>query len=475
MKFQYKLLILLFIFTGQGCSKFLDIAPPKDQLSTGSVFQLNETAIGAMSSVYAAMINSIELHPARLAVLTGLSSDELVVNSSDQDQIGMYRNDLLATNSYSTDLWTKAYNVIFQANAVYESCVPATLLTADVKKQLMAEARFARAYWFFYLVNLYGDLPLTTTSDYKINSTLPRSPVAAVYEQILADLEYAKDNLNAGYLKSDLLIIGDDRIRPNKAVASALLARLYFYLKRYAEAEAEASSIITQTATYSLPSLDDAFLMNSKETIWALTPTTPGPGNTPEGAEFVVTTSPSTTSQTTISNSLINTFDSSDQRKNHWIGKFTDASVTPNVDYYYPNKYKIKTATAITEYSILFRLGEQYLIRAEARAHQNNLSGAIADIDMIRQRAGITLVANSNPGIAKDALIALILKERQLELFTELGHRWLDLKRTGTIDAVMVPATASKGGTWNSLKQLWPLPQTEILNNPNIKQNESYN
>jgi len=475
MKFQYKLLILLAVLSGQGCNKFLDIAPPKDKLATGSVFNLNETAIASMTSIYSNMINSTELSTSRIPFLTGLSGDEFKNNSTTSEVMLFYRNDVLPAGSYITSFWSKAFNLIIRANEVYEGCDASNVLDPEVKKQLMAEARFVRAYWFFYLINLYGDIPLPLSSDYKINNTLSRTPVLTVYDQIVKDLKYAKDNLNAGYVMPNTVTTADDRIRPNKATASALLARVYLYTKRYADAEEQASSIIAQTSTYSLPALDAAFLKNSKETIWALTPTTPNTRNTPQGADFILTAKPSNLGQPSISEGLRNAFDSSDQRKSKWIGKFTDVNATPNVDYYYAYKYKIKTGSAITEYSILFRLAEQYLIRAEARVQQNNLAGAIADVDMIRLRAGILSIADTNPNITKDNLISLILKERQLELFAEQGHRWLDLKRTGTVDAVMVSATAIKGGTWNTLKQLWPIPQTEILNNPNSKQNPGYN
>ncbi len=65
----------------------------------------------------------------------------------------------------------------------------------------------------------------------------------------------------------------------------------------------------------------------------------------------------------------------------------------------------------------------------------------------------------------EDALTALY-HERQVELFTEWGHRWLDLKRTKRIDAVMAPVTQQKGGAWNSNWQWYPLPQSEIQTDP---------
>jgi starch-binding outer membrane protein, SusD/RagB family len=472
MNRKYLICVIVVLLVGQGCKKFLEIAPPKDQLATGNVFLLNETAIASMTSIYSAMING-PTSPSRLALFAGISSDEFTNNNTGQLFVLMYRNNNLTKGDITAGYWTKAYNLIYQSNAVYEGCEKSQSLNPDVKKQLMAEARFVRAYCFFYLVNLYGNVPLASNTDYTINRTLPRGDVGTVYNQIIADLQYAKENLNAGYVKPNSIATGDDRIRPNKASASALLARVFLYTKQYPQAETEATTIIVQNSTYTLPGLEDAFVKSSKEIIWALTPTTPNTINTPEGFDFIILSKPSISAQPTITDQLLNAYDTSDHRKIKWIGKFTDVSATPNVEHYFPNKYKISTGVTIAEYSIIFRLGEQYLIRSEARARQNNLNGAIADLDVVRQRAHSPFL-NTNPATAKDALIPLILQERRLELFSEQGHRWLDLKRTGTIDAVMSEQATIKNSTWNSPKQLWPIPQSEILANPNITQNESY-
>ena len=119
---------------------------------------------------------------------------------------------------------------------------------------------------------------------------------------------------------------------------------------------------------------------------------------------------------------------------------------------------------------MVLRLAEQYLIRAEARAMQNNLQGAISDMDVIRQRAGIDLIADIDPGIDREALLDLILEERKKELFAEWGHRWLDLKRSGTVSAVLGPIKP----LWQDTDALFPIPGEEREKNSNLTQNEGY-
>jgi len=288
------------------------------------------------------------------------------------------------------------------------------------------------------------------------------------------DLKYAKTNLNQQYVSTNSLTASDERVRPNQAAAASLMSRVYLYDSKFLDAETEASFVIDQSAKYSLVALDDVFLKNSLEAIWQLTPTTPNAGNTAEATYFIITSPPGGTGNATISEQLISAFENSDQRKIHWIGKYTDDLSNPMFEYYFPYKYKTNTTLELKEYSMVIRLAELYLIRSEARVKIGNLSGAINDLDKIRERAGLPSVKSSNPNISSVEILNHILKERQIEFFAEQGHRWMDLKRTGNINAVMSSVTQSKGGNWESYKQLWPIPQSEILNDPNLKQNEGY-
>jgi hypothetical protein len=160
----------------------------------------------------------------------------------------------------------------------------------------------------------------------------------------------------------------------------------------------------------------------------------------------------------------VNAFESGDRRFTSWVGVDNYQGTT----YYYLSKYKNSTTntTATGEYCTYMRLAEQYLIRAEAMAQQNNLSGAIADINVIRNRAGLP---NTKAATQADILLA-VEQERRIELFAEYGHRWNDLRRTGRADAVL---GASKTG-WTKDAALYPIPKTEIINNKNLTQNPGY-
>jgi len=119
---------------------------------------------------------------------------------------------------------------------------------------------------------------------------------------------------------------------------------------------------------------------------------------------------------------------------------------------------------------MVLRLAEQYLIRAEARAQQNNVGGAQSDLNTIRTRAGLPNTTAND----KTSLLAAIIHERQVELFSEWGHRWLDLKRSGNLDAMMAVVAPAKGATWSSNWQWYPIPSYEIVQDPNLVQNPGY-
>ena len=134
--------------------------------------------------------------------------------------------------------------------------------------------------------------------------------------------------------------------------------------------------------------------------------------------------------------------------------------------------YSLPTGAYRSEILMVLRLAEQFLIRGEARARQNNISGAQNDLNAIRTRAVLkSTTANDMP-----SLLAAIQHERQVELFTEWGHRWLDLKRVGAIDAVMNGVTPLKanGVAWQPFQQLYPLLTNDLIKDANLVQNSGY-
>jgi hypothetical protein len=119
---------------------------------------------------------------------------------------------------------------------------------------------------------------------------------------------------------------------------------------------------------------------------------------------------------------------------------------------------------------MVLRLAEQYLIRSEARAMKNNFAGAIEDLDVLRVRAGLPMLSANNEDLSKEELLNTILEERRKELFTEWGHRWLDLKRTNKAENFLSILSEE----WNNTDIFYPVPAQERMKNPNLTQNPGY-
>jgi hypothetical protein len=468
------LAIIAFLILQSGCKKLVTVPAPMTSLNSANAYTNDAAAIAVLNGIYVQMSNNTAVH----SVIPALSADELTLY--DINNTG-YQPAYLNTLTNSTDaavggFWGSFYSTIFVANNAIEGLTTSSVgLTPMVKQQLLGEAYFVRAFCYFYLVNLYGDVPLVTTTDYKTNALLARRPAATVYAQIITDLQSAQSLLSGQFLGATLLSSTIARVRPTRWAATALLARAYLYTKQYADAYAQADLVISNTSQFSLDTLNGVFLSNSNEAIWQLQSVYNGTqSNTGEGAIFVLPpTGPNTSGQYPVylNNALVNSFEPGDLRRKDWV----DSVIVGSTTYYYPYKYKIGLVNADpTEQSTLLRLGEQYLIRAEAEANGSGggAAAAIADLNMIRKRAGLP-----NSTATSATLVAAILRERRVELFTEWGHRWLDLKRTGQVNAVMGnPGNAcqAKGGTWNANWALYPIPLSEMQLDPNLTQNSGY-
>ena len=443
------------------CSDFLDVGVPSTQVSSSTVFQDDATANSAMIGIYSEMTSSSGFASGGLSsitLLSGKSGDDFI-NYSQNESAEFAANELSENNSYvHSYIWQEGYTYIYDANQVLEGLNGSSTISPSIKQQLTGEAMFVRAFCYFYLVNLFGKVPLVTTTDYQVNSEAPRASSEEVYEQIIGDLGNAKSLLADNYAASD-----GQKTRPNRLAAMALLARVYLYSKNYAAAEEESTQLIESDLALE-DNVDNVFLKNSSEAVWQLIPPT-GSNNTKEGSIYILTSTPT---EISLSDNLMNDFEEGDLRKSHWTGQIeVEGSM-----FFYPFKYRVKSGATLTEYSMVLRLAEQYLIRAEARAQQGKLAEAIQDVDAIRHRAGLLLYQNINPQISQTDLLMAIEHERRIELFGEWGHRWLDLKRTGRADEVLRNKPLS---SWEQTDDLYPVPLSEIQNNANLlPQNPGY-
>jgi hypothetical protein len=478
MFYKKRLVFFTLLIWSIGCKKAVEVDSPSTNLVSASVYSNNATAASAVTGIFEKMMENTNFFGSgsvgtqNMSAIAGVYADELnVYGTSKPYLVQAYKNSLTSqTNPFP--FWSVLYNTIYNANAAILGLSNSTSVTSSLKDQLLGASKFARAFCYFYLVNVFGNVPLATTTNYQVNSILARTSTDSIYKQIISDLKDAQNLLDDNYLSPSGQIT-TERTLPNKSAATALLARVYLYIGDWIDAEAQSTVVINNTNYSLLPNsqMNSVFKANSKEAIWQLQPVQPG-YNTADGYTYVyvLQSGPNASSWPLyLSSQLLSAFESGDNRLTNWVASKTVGTTTYSIPY----KYKVGLyGSALTEYLMVLRLAEQYLIRAEARAQQNNIPGAQTDLNIIRTRAKL----GSTSANSQSTLLSAILHERQVELFTEWGQRWLDLKRTGSANSVMSVVTPAKGGLWSSdgHQLYFPIPLSDIATDVNLVQNPGY-
>lgn len=477
------LIFITFSFIYISCSKEIEIKPPVNAEDGSAVFNKDNTAAAFLTGIYIKLSNDQYFSGTYgISASLGLSSDEFdLLEGASELHRQLYTNSLKSDN-ISSSSWV-LYKYIYDCNLAIEGLTAAQSLTVNVKNQLIGEAKFIRAFCYFYLTNLFGEVPIVISSDYHNNMSLKRSSQHEVYLLVEKDLLEAKLLLSESYLRGDAISKynsgTEERVRPTRWAASALLARTYLFMKNWGKAESEASLVINNTTLFSLVDLNDVFRKNSREAIFQIQPTAPQE-NTKEGLVFQLdSTGPNISKPISISSFVMSEFMYEDPRRSVWI----DSVIFEGKTYYFPNKYKIGLYNKpIEEYLTVIRLAEVYIIRAEAKIRLNRVGEGVADLNVLRDRA----IRNTGSSLSRidenlntANAIRAVVKERQLELFSEWGNRWLDLKRLpgfmmsniSLADELMPSVTNKKGGQWNSNWRLYPIPYMDIVLNPSLSPN----
>lgn len=476
MKYKYQLKLFfwtIILAASWSCKKMITIDYPTGSIVTETAFSEDVSAEATVRGLYGNMINgSLKAINGGITVYAGMSADEFVPSSTSASTASFRNNVLTSMNSNVSTLWSNFYSYIYHANACIKGLSDADKLTPDVKKRLLGEVKFIRAFNYFYLLNLFGDVPLVTSIDWRDTRTLSRTSKQDVYTQIITDLKEAQDLLPSEY-------IFGEKIRANKWAATAFLARVYLYTQDWGDAEMQASDVINNGGFSLVEDLNSVYLKNSNEAILQLQPSgmlSPSYNGTTE-AIILIPRTLTTVPSYYFTNQLKTAFEVDDQRLIDWTKTLTRNAIT----YSYPYKYKVRGTvndTEVQEYYMVLRLAEQYLIRAEARVHQGKLIGtdaAEADINIIRARA----LLPATTATTFEEFMKAIEQERRIEMFSEWGHRWFDLKRMKgnsnpsktRADEVLEPL---KSPNWQSTDLLYPIPLSEIQINPKILQNDGY-
>jgi hypothetical protein len=460
---NYAMMIALALPTA-ACKKLIAIPPnPPTEIAQSEQFADSASTMTAMADIYSYPsngTNGFTFNDGALSLYTGLSSDELSVGSNQStDALEFFQYGLTPLEGYVSTLWNDPYIGIYPVNAAMSGIASSGGLSASLKTQLTGELDVVRALYYFDLVNLFGAVPLVTTTDYTISAKIGRTSVDSLYTQILTDLQAAQQALPVAYPSAG-------HLRPNLYTAKALLAKVCLYQKNWQAAYDAADTVINSGIYALVPNPNNVFLDGSQEAIWQIPAN--GEYNATVEAENYIPQTSGTVPNYPLTSFLIKAFEPGDQRLQDWAGTAIVSVGSANDTFYYPYKYKnLIAASPTVEDFMIFRLGEQYLIHAEAAAELGNLGTAIADLNIVRARAGL----GATTATGQAGVLAAVMHERQTELFCEWGNRWQDLNRTGTASTVL---NAEKGG-FQPYMALYPVPFSQMQVNTLLTQNPGYN
>lgn len=479
------LVILILIGASTGCKKFLAVDPPYTQ-DAENFFQTKEDYEKALVGAYDLLQGSF------MSFWIGeIASDNAIAGGeSVNDSQGLHQIDNMTHGGVNSELrsvlrWN--YAGITRVNYIMENKDNIDFIGKD---QLLAEARFLRAFYYFELVKFFGDVPLIIDKRIGIEEArkIPRSPASEVYAQIETDLSAA-----AAVLPWVAAVKG----KATKGAALALLGKAYLYQGKFSQAASTLDEVRSSGVYALLSDYDQLFLAsneNNSETVFdvqysGLEGGSYGcliclEGNASPGFQGIRQYNGPVygdgNSYNLPTQALYDAFTSNDPRRGATIldiDAFIAAQQNPQtITYaigagghtgYYNNKYIKRQGeiglpdndlTSPVNYRVI-RYADVLLMAAEAHFQIGNTTLAQQLVNSVRSRAGIQ-------GIPVNS-IATIYKERRLELSGE-GHRFFDLVRTGEA-ATYIP------GFVTGKNELFPIPQIEIdLAGGNWVQNPGY-
>ena len=470
---------LFLIVLLPACKKQLK-EEPKTFISPGAFFTSPDSYDLTVKGIYSDI-------PATLSSNSWLTRESFsdingTPDSKYEQGIPTYQNNHQPFFYNVREQWSAYYSMVKNANFILKELGSATVLSDAQKNALIGEARFLRAFAYFNLVQLYGDVPLRTepVEDFS-NVQIPRSPQADVYNLILEDLTFAEANMPDNAQQG----------RVYKLVATALSARVYLTMagnplnqtQYYANAKEKALAVINSGKFMLLDDYSKVFHNSTytSESIWEQTFQPVIGGNvmhafssTAPGHAYILVPAPW----------FINSFPVGDQRKAWGIVQnyATPGGVLPPFYHKFVNTDFIDNGATVSQtqnldYTIpILRLAEMYLIAAEAENEINGPANAYQYINIIRTRARVNKSDPTNvpdlSGLSKDQFRDAVLMERKWELHLE-GSTWYDLKRTGTLNRIQTIRGANLVHPIGTYNNTWYIPDVEIQNN-NIPQNPAY-
>ncbi|PTX18876.1 putative outer membrane starch-binding protein [Pontibacter mucosus] len=455
--------------------ELLEMTPPS-ALTEVNAFNNAKDLDLAMLGVY----NRLQVRKPNDYLILEMPSDNLYM-SNNTAVAGANEADLLAftpDNPQVANYWESSYNGIFRANAVLGNIDKPLNYANGQKDQLVGEAKFMRALFYFDLVRAFGGVPKVTATISKIEEsrTIGRASESEIYDLIEEDLKEAitKLPLQANIAKG----------RASKAAAVALLAKVYVYQKDWNNAKTYLEQFLNDYPGYGLvndfASLWKLETEDNRETIFSIRYVDGTNGHTlstafipNSGAIGIVSRG---NEMALPSWSLHKQYQEGDTRKAATIKEFWTPPSTPNnppIWYPYINKYAVTHTYGSSGLDLpVIRFADVVLLYAETLYELGQPDQALAQLNKVRERAFGSAANNYTLAdiSSKEAFYDKLLLERQLEFAVE-NERWFDLVRTGRYMSLTREERGFNNNTQTALVvsltpkehlKYFPIPQRQI-------------
>ncbi|MDH6304091.1 hypothetical protein M2459_000803 [Parabacteroides sp. PF5-5] len=516
-KIIYSFVCAALLLGTTACDSFLE-ENPKDKLTAGSYYQTEAQATANVNRLYwrgvierYANAGSAYLGPK--ASLPGMLTGYFINSYEGQEIVCKYSRELTRQNYSSNlagtvnDMWDPCFEAINIANGAIKH-IPEIAMSDASKNKLVGEAKFFRAFNYFYLIKTFGDVPLSTEPYESLeNLYLERTSVATIYELIESDLKSAVDALPA--------VVFSNGHRVTKYAAAMLLSTVYFQQGKYADAAAYSKIVIDsphQLATNSdlaknsafnklrtTDDLDEAiyaveFDDNIRKSDWWPT------YSFNSGATAIFNKYSIFERVYGPIDRYLNVYTDDDLRIQpnqffHWeyTNPITGAEWKSDLAgcwYYFDEEAMLNTGNGTKDWNI-FRYAEALLVAAESIAQSSGVTaeaaGYLAQIKARADMNGKTVgqYTSELQALSKDAFIQECWTERLREFPLEFKI-WDDCVRTGKFPVIsetekgkvsyvnLIGAQNASGATFKDTDLLWPISVDELQRNKSLTQNPGY-
>lgn len=458
---------VVFLALATGCKKENLNPLPQTNLLDEVAFATPNRMAQQVIGLYSGMKNGNFLGGRGIVYNDVRGENWLNITGNGVTALGVWNYSVASSDNQVENMWSAGYAAINRANVVLAGIdANPSVVSTTLANNYRGEARFCRAVNYFYLTTLYGKKPYNADAGASLGiplrltaattsggEALVRATQAQVFNQMLADLTFAENNLPLKYVSGDSNVV-----RAHRNAAIAFKTRVYLHMGKYADVITEANKIVSNTAPFVASSgvlhalnanFTDVFRApyTALESIFSLPMNNTNPPGTQNGLSLYHNAEFGLNASGIVSDA---NWKATDNRK---------TLVTGTLRY---QKYN----DDLNNFVAIIRYSEVLLNLAEALARQNAGvdARAVALLNAVRQRSDAT--TTFAPATQTD-LINLILNERNIELLGE-GHRSIDLQRLG----LPFPAKGTLPQILPTAQNyVWPIPATELLYNPLAVQN----